>query len=266
MHGLHSDFDDPVTGLSFEKCGNSHAVVWGVMAPHRGRYVIPASVVDDEGAERVVLGISDYAFMDCTEVEEVVVSQFLHFIGCNAFMGCTSLRRFECMYFDELSEEDAIVATDGLPEINDTFTRLDSRAFAYCPNLLYVKGNFIFKPERTSVEIFEGCESLEEIDGSFMVNNVGPSDSKHFYGIPPRCFKNCKSLREVRIDAMGGQTDRFGHSEAHFESFAGCESLEHINGTMKIRTVYRDAFKDCDKLQDHPCAQDFYVGLMSNLE
>lgn len=290
MPGRRHYFEDAEAGLSFLKWGDRFAHVRGVVTPCREEYVIPARVVDDEGVERAVVGIDhevfmdqtslrrvvfpstitfimDFAFQGCTSLQEVVIPQFLIRIGHFAFSGCTSLKRFECLEFDERQEVAGSDFTLGIDEPWRFYTLLGEAAFAQCNNLEYVKGNFTFRPEDKPQSAFEGCESLKKIDGSFIVDNIDASDSEHYYGIPPRCFKGCKSLREVTIDGLCTvQNEEYVRSEAHYESFAGCESLERINGSMYIQTVYRHAFKDCNKLQNNPCARDFYVGYMTDLE
>lgn len=288
MRGPHSDFNDLASGLMFMKRLDGTAIVRRPLKPYRTKYVIPERVTGPDGREYTVTEIGygafaelyhlhaitlpntlkvidEFAFKSCRSLQEVVIPAFINAVRDGAFLDCISLKRFECWYVTEQMEADGIDFLHGqFFPAGQIYTLLGGFAFAGCEKLEFVKGLFAFDPHRKAMSTFEDCISLNEVCGTITVYDYESDKEDGYYGIPPRCFKNCKSLRDVTINVSNGcwsdECDKSGHGEVHTEAFAGCESLEHIDGDFCAYTIYRDAFKDCGKLQNNPYTTDFYVG------
>lgn len=107
--------------------------------------------------------ISEGAFADCVNLQEVEILGKIVKIGCSAFENCMSLKMIS------------------LP---DTVTSIGARAFAGCRNLTTFR--VPSRLENLSEEIFDGCQSLETVSNMQRVGYVRKG-----------AFQNCTKLREL---------------------------------------------------------------------
>ena len=137
--------------------------------------------------------------------KHIVIDEDIYWIKDDAFCGC---------------EAETI-------ELPNTLKYIGAEAFAYCPNLKFIKIPDGVK--HLLVRTFEYCTSLKEI--------ILPDSIKE---IKPMCFRGCKSLTSIRIPSNVVDVTR--------DTFDGCESLQEIS-LNKVVDMY-PAFDGCVNIKE----------------
>ena len=152
--------------------------------------------------------IGNYAFYNCTALEEVNLPEGITYVGRSAFFGT------------------AITSFSG-----NALEYIDEGAFENCKNLktFSLEGNVALKS--IGREAFYGCESLKKI--------VIPADISE---LPRGVFSGCKSLEKITFLADDILTD-IGNSV-----FYGCSSLTEINLPETVQELGDSAFMGCSLL------------------
>lgn len=186
---------------------------------------IPASV---EGYP--VTEIYMEAFMDCTELVNVHLTNGLQRINHYAFKNCTSLQSVEIPNSVVTLGGFVFFGCTSLLEITlpNELTKLTNYMFSGCKNLANIK-----LPEgMTNIGgyAFEGCAALMEV---VIPESVTSIDANAFYG--------CKSLTNIVIPE--------GITTIASSTFAGCRSLKNIEIPKSVTSIGSSAFSSCVSLE-----------------
>ncbi|MDE6727439.1 MAG: leucine-rich repeat domain-containing protein, partial [Oscillospiraceae bacterium] len=106
-------------------------------------------------------------------------------------------------------------------------------AFKNCSNLksVTIPGGIIMHDSA-----FEGCTALATVN----ILDYSGDDIWNIYGISESAFKNCISLKSVKIGT--------GINYIDFGAFEGCSALVSIDLPQSIDTIYHAAFRGCTSL------------------
>lgn len=160
---------------------------------------------------------------------------------------------------NETIKDGTVVVADGLfygdeeltsIDIADSVEYIGSMAFEDCINLKKIS---LPKSLYTVCdETFLGCESLESVELSEVVN-IGASAFAHCtslksivipesveFGIDDSAFLNCTSLQKVTVN---GNIQQIGSAV-----FMNCENLKSVNIPKSVGYIGADAFEFCEKL------------------
>ena len=205
-----------------------------------------------------VVGLSDYAFLNCTSIESLHGSRPLHSIGEAVFKGCVRLRSI-CLELDacDFIERDRVphwglysasTSFEGCNALELVFlkgTGNTSLSFTGCENLLAV-----ILPQGAHTlpsHAYSGCKNLLAIklnatsctlgpcvfDGCIKFRDIQFPDN--MTSLPAGTFDGCRSLTQL---ALPTQLEEIGDS-----AFKDCVSLEKIVLPPNLRSIGREAFK-----------------------
>ena len=190
--------------------------------------VIPDSVTEIRG--RIDTEYYGGAFIGCTSLSKVKLSNNLAKIGMYTFSDCTSLK--------DITIPDSVTSIDGsafsgctsLSKVNlpKKLTTIDGGIFRDCTSLKEI----VIPDSVTSIggSAFSGCTSLAEIDIPDSVTSIG-GDS----------FSGCTSLAEIVIP---DSVTSIGRS-----AFKGCTSLSKVDLSKKLTTIEAYTFSGCSSLE-----------------
>ncbi len=154
--------------------------------------------------------IGDYAFCDCTELEEIIIPDKVGIIGSRAFTNCSNATKLQ------LGKS---VRTIGMA----TFSRCEK-----------IKGTIEFPDSLQIIHryAFFQCSALEE---------VYFSDTSQIEEIGTCAFSTCTRLQKVRL----GKTVSWISGEA----FADCYSLEEVTLPGTLKEISTNLFSNCSGLK-----------------
>lgn len=145
--------------------------------------------------------IGDYAFLNCENIESVILPETIRIIGTWSFGNCYGLKDIT---------------------LNDELQQIGPAAFYQCSSL----NNIIMPNSVTKIgtHCFRGCTALSDIDLS---DNISV--------IPYRAFSDCKALRNVDLpDALSGID-----AEAFYQSGLESINISHRTQTIGDRAFYK---------------------------
>lgn len=145
-----------------------------------------------------VTKIADQAFMSCTNLVKIELSDRINYIGERAFSGCTGLV--------------SITIPEGVTTLQYTFYNCINLKEVILPNTLTTLKEYSYissQGDLASAGVFQGCSSLTKI--------TLPSSLKT---IEAYAFKNCTSLTSVNIPNSV--------TVMHGGVFSGCTSLKTV--------------------------------------
>ena len=152
--------------------------------------------------------IDERAFMGCTKLKEISISNECERIGASAFEGCTKLKSAVLWGDPEIGAR-AFFGCTSLKEMsigNDT-TLIGESAFEGCTSM---KSLVIWGGANIEKRAFYGCTSIKELSIDADTEYIG---DYAFYG--------CTSLKDVTI---------WGHDTTiGVESFGNCPKLDEVN-------------------------------------
>ena len=207
--------------------------------------------------------IGEFAFCNCTALEDVFLPNTVKTIGRGAFASCTSLSDINLPYELEAIEEGTFQRCASLTyiEIPETVKYIGDSAFLECTKLHDV---FLdMKSENVSIgnKAFYKCEDLEGVSLSLNVVEVGDYAffgctnlkgvffEKDYYNSPQDCkpitigdsaFGSCTSLTDLELS---DQITSIGN-----DAFANCKSLESVSLPGYLKTLGKRAFTNCHAL------------------
>lgn len=235
------------------------AYIYNVDETVSGKFTIPREVYKSPNIYDVV-GISDYAFENCTELTEVVIPDTVEEIGSNAFYGCTNLKTIDIpdsvtsigdSAFENCKNLESINISDNIRTIGEKAfysTAYYNNAKNWDDNILYLEGCLIdtkdsnldkcYIDESTKLfadKAFYECSSLTEISIPENIKYLGLDT-----------FRNCKNLKTVNYNAL----DAVIYTSLN-SIFEGCDLLENIfigNSVVKIPDNLFNGCKSVEKL------------------
>lgn len=166
-----------------------------------------------------VTGVGSGAFMGCTALKKVSISDTVKKLDLNAFSGCTALEAFAVEDGNE-----AYASADGVL-FNAGKTRLIS-----CP----VGKTGAYTVPETVTEIEKSAftaSGVESVSMSDAVNAVGEG-----------AFSNCSKLKSVVLPK--------GLKELKKSLFSGCYALEAISIPDSVKTLGEGVFSGCAALKE----------------
>lgn len=174
----------------------------------RGDIRIPPTVTVGD-LEYTVSAVAPKAFVNCTELNSVVIDADLTAIPEDTFYGCTALTSVTLPGSLETIGNNAFYGCTALSDIDfpSGVTSIGSNAFRKCESLTEVR----LPEELTSLgaSAFDGCTALRSI--------VFPPD---LGSIPMECCSNCPALSYVEIGA--------GTTEIGTLAFYKSDNIQHI--------------------------------------
>ena len=193
-----------------------------------GEIVLP----DNYKGENYVIG--DEAFVHCSDLTGVTISNGVTSIGEFAFNGCTALTKVEIPNSVTRIGLWAFYGCDNLTEVEipNSVTVLESGVFAYCGNLV----NVVIPNSVTSIGVltsmmegpFEGCTSLREIKIPNSVTTIGDC-----------AFNHCTALENIEISSS---VTRIGYA-----AFNYCTALESVTSFIPAEELFEvNAFDGVD--------------------
>lgn len=176
-----------------------------------------------------VIGIGDYAFMNCMYLRKIVIPDSVTEIGRCSFKGCHSLSSITIPYGITEIRDMAFSECTSLVSLTipDSVTVIDSMAFFKCTNL-----KTITLPQSIKMighGAFSGCECLTTI--------ILPSS---LASIDYAAFMDFTGLRSIVIpDSV---------TEIANLAFCGCQNLSSIVIPDSVMRIGESAFEDCENL------------------
>lgn len=191
-------------------------------------------------------------FMNCTNLETVVLPADTTIIQSNMFYGCTSLKRISGPEHVTTLGVNAFKDCRSLEDIGffKDVTTTDTSAFSGCSSLTSVEipagltviknGTFYNCTGLTEVIIPEGVTGIDAtaFNSCTSLTSVKIPDSVTYIG--DSAFGNCTSLVSINIpDGIKAIADQV---------FGGCKSLSEINIPESVTEIGNSAFSDCSSL------------------
>ena len=193
--------------------------------------------------------IASYAFLGCSSLNSIVISNSVTSIGEGAFMGCSSLENISLPFIGNGSDKahfgyifgafdysiNSICVPTSLKSVTITGgTSVGRYAFYECSNLTSI----VVPSSVTSIgdSAFYGCSRLTSIAIPNKVTSIGDS-----------AFRGCSGFTSVvipdSVTSVGGN------------AFYGCNGLTSIVIPNSVTSIGGYAFYGCDKLTIHCKAQ-----------
>ena len=195
--------------------------------------------------------IPEAAFIDCTGLTGVTMSDAVTSIGINAFNGCTALESVE--FSDNLKSvgQNAFVNCTGLKQVNfpNTLTVLSTNAFSgsgltsvVLPDSVTTLGGntFLNCTDLTSVTLpsslttigsadFSGCTGLTDLNLPDGLSVIGEF-----------MFSGCTGLTSIEIPSSVQTIDQF--------AFSACHSLTAVTFNEGLKSIGQGAFRNCERI------------------
>lgn|GEM_PF-4805830 len=198
----------------------NEAEVYGPERPITGSIEIPYNVSTSTANWKVV-GIRDYAFMDC-KLTGVKFSPAMRSIGFQAFYNCTELRKVEAVRGLKFIEGGCFMNCRKLEEFQfpESIKLIGESAFKNCTMLK----SAYFGEHVSSVrqQAFAHCSSLESVVMKCFIKEI--SDL---------CFTFCSRLKSIELPRT---VRHIGQSAFEYSG------LEVIHIGERIETIYSNAF------------------------
>ena len=182
-----------------------------------------------------VTSISDFAFLECSELTSVVIPNSVTSICDGAFYNCKALT--------------SVIIPNSVTFIgNDAFFKSSSLKYNEYDNALYLGNDVnlyfaLIKAKSTDINsctISETCKIIysDAFNGCNKLTNVAIGNSVN--SISDRAFFKCSELISV---TLSDSVTYIGGS-----AFNGCYKLESITNGNNITFIGNSAFSNCDKL------------------
>lgn len=288
---------------AFAKCKNLKRIT----LPENLEYIGASAFSECESLEEIILPrnikkLNYRTFGDCKRLKRIVIPEGVEELDWGIFAGCENLEEIILPESLKKIDKQLFLNCKRLKKVTlpTTITKLPDECFKRCINLDIVLnpnieelGNRVFDdcfklstfPE--NVELFgENCfrncrnillanlnEHVESLpDGLFdgctnLVNII----SQKKLNIGKRCFRNCKSLREIPSfvncfnerafeNCTGLSSIDIIDNVIPFACFRGCKNIRDIFNQNKILSLSNFAFSGCESLEKIDLAYPSFVG------
>lgn len=207
--------------------------------------IIPSKI---EGAKVTVIG--EWAFIEQTHIESVVIPNTVKTISLAAFYGCINLASVRLSDNLYSIESQAFRECHKLSEINlpSSLTEIGEAAFQSCTSLKSIRipalksiGTDVFRD--SALETVEFDKELETIGNCMFFNtnlkNITiPSGVKE---IEDSAFASCSELEKVTLNE--------GLSEISIGAFAFCPMLNELTIPSTVHTISEYAIASCENFK-----------------
>ena len=178
-----------------------------------------------------VIGIYDYAFSGCNNLESVKLPSTLQSIGSYVFSNCSSLTSIDipegvtsigvaafanCTSLTSIEIPEGVICVD-----NNTFEGCNNLESVKLPSTLQIIGYYVFS----------NCSSLTDIDIPEGVTSIWEA-----------AFVHCTSLTSIEIPEGVICVDN--------NTFEGCSNLESVKLPSTLQSVETYAFYNCTSLEN----------------
>lgn len=224
-------FNDTYLYQNPDASGVVFAGNWIVGVANKDITTASCTVKGKDGNEIRVRGISDYAFYECANLQNLTGSGYVRYIGEGAFYGCASLMSVSMNASIKEIEPYTFYNCSRLAQITlpVNLTAIGRSAFYNCEYLMEMDLT------ETSVSkigeyAFYNCRNLAKINFGKNVDTIGQ-----------RAFYGCSSLDNVVIPDKVTSIER--------RTFALCSSLKNLTIGEKVEFIGNCAFWGCESLE-----------------
>lgn len=178
--------------------------------------------------------IGDYAFSDCTELEEIIIPDKVGIIGSRAFTNCTNVAKLQLgksVRIIGMATFSRCENIKGTIEFPDSLQIIHRYAFFQCSALEEVYFSDTSQIEEIGTCAFSTCTGLQKL-------RLGRNVS----WISGDAFADCYSLEEVTIPGT--------LKEISTNLFSNCSGLKKIIVQEGVEVIHNHAFGDCVNLRE----------------
>ncbi len=275
---------------------NNEVTITDVDTTINGDVTIPAEL----GGYPVV-GIGEYAFASCTNIESIIIPDCVTEMGSFAFHYCTALEYVTISNSLTSIKSDSFSSCSKLVHIiiPDSVTSIGSSAFSGCTKL----ESIVIPNSVTTIDnyAFHSCRSLESIMipssvtsiGSFVLygceslENIALEQDNAVYHSKDNCLINTREKTLVAgcktsiIPSDGSVTIIGAHAFSSQSAperiiipntvisigdyaFYECKDIEDIIIPESVASIGRDAFYGCTSLEKIHCSSDCYAKIYAD--
>ena len=178
--------------------------------------------------------IGDYAFCDCTELEEIIIPDKVGIIGSRTFTNCsnaTKLQLGKSVRTIGMATFSRCERIKGTIEFPDSLQIIHRYAFFQCSALEEVCFSDTSQIEEIGTCAFSTCTGLKKL-------RLG----KNVSWISGEAFADCYSLEEVTLPGT--------LKEISTNLFSNCSGLKKIIVEEGVEVIHNHAFGDCVNLKE----------------
>lgn len=197
--------------------------------------------------------LDNYTFSGCTKLKNIILPEFILYIGDDVFRECKSLKRINIpdnvieigdRIFYECNQLETIKIPNGIKsipsgmfikchnlmqvEMSNNIKKIGSYAFSFCDNLKKV--TISEKLELIGKQAFIYCVSLKELDFPDTVTKIEDA-----------AFEGCAGLKRIRLPQ--------NIKEISTKMFYDCVKLKDINIPITVTKIRKNAFGGCVSLK-----------------
>ena len=178
---------DVIDGINYALDDVHHTAIVAGNNSLSGKVIIPATV-NHNAVTYSVVGIKEWAFVNDTYLDSIIIGENVTSIGENAFLGCTALK-YAALPNSLTTIEPAAFSSSGLLSITipNSVTVIKGTTFTECSSLVSVNlGNGL-----TTIEdyAFSQCSALPELTIPSSVTSIGNS-----------AFASCDALEHILVN------------------------------------------------------------------
>ncbi|KAK8889000.1 hypothetical protein M9Y10_033742 [Tritrichomonas musculus] len=186
------------------------------------------------------------AFLECSTLQEIIISSDTTIIGQDAFRGCSSLSKIT--FPENIESIGKTCFYECNPKVEIFGKIIPKNAFLECSTLQEI----IISSDTTIIDqdAFRGCSSLSKITFPENIESIGKTcfyecnPKVEIFGkiIPKNAFLECSTLQEIIISS---DTTIIGQ-----DAFRGCSSLTKVTIPDSVTIIKNNAFQECSKLPE----------------
>lgn len=178
-----------------------------------------------------VTTIPTYCFYGCTSIRYIFLPNTIESISNEAFGGCVSLSSIALPSSLQKISCGAFYGS-GLTEVRfpENIESIGYSAFKGCSKLRFVDIPSNTKLRKIEKFLFEGCESIEELNIPNCIENI-----------EDWAFHNCKKLKQITLPSQLEKVEN--------GLFSGCINLEYVRHIDSIVSIGQEAFFGCISLK-----------------
>ncbi|NBI92169.1 hypothetical protein D3Z45_16730 [Lachnospiraceae bacterium] len=212
-------FDEATKKWTIKDSTSRHSVFGGTDEGAAVANIVSITFERGSDGRSSVQGIGDFAFIGCTSLSSITLSNGLSALGNYAFANCRKLSSVTI-------PSEALLDTLG----SGLFANCDKLESFTLPANIRRIGDFCFK----------NCVSLTEIITSEDPNGLGTNLDQIGY----RAFENCTALQSLTLPASYHGADKKNNGVFHLSTVKGCTNLKYIKTFSRTIEFVTDAEPD----------------------